>query len=373
MNHETFTCGNCEEITSVADKQQFDGQYLCPTCFDGATVICGHCGSRIWMRHEVGDTNIALCRSCYDSHYTNCDRCGRIIHNDSVYYTSDDDDDPLCLSCYEDSDDKGGSIADYSYKPSPIFYGEGTRYMGVELEIDGAGELAVKAQKILDIANEQGVLIYCKHDGSLDDGFEIVTHPMTLPYHQDTMPWAAIMGKAVSMGYRSHRARTCGLHVHVNRSTFGTMEQEQETVIARILYFVEKHWEELLKFSRRTQSQLEHWAARYGYKEQPREILDHAKKGYGGGRYSCINLQNYDTIEFRIFRGTLKHNTLIATLQMVNHICDVAVSLSDEGIKNLSWTTFVTGIQESVYPELVRYLKERRLYVNEPMETEEDA
>ena len=105
------------------------------------------------------------------------------------------------------------------------------------------------------------------------------------------------------MGYTSHQAGTCGLHIHVNRDAFGNTEGLQDVRIARILYFFEKNWEELLKFSRRTQSQLNQWAARYGYKDQPREILDHAKKGGEGGRYSCVNLQNRDTIEFRIFRG----------------------------------------------------------------------
>ena len=98
------------------------------------------------------------------------------------------------------------------------------------------------------------------------------------------------------------------------------------------------------------------------------EILNHAKKG-SGGRYSAVNLQNRDTIEFRIFRGTLKYNTLIATLQLVNKLCEVAVSLPDELLKPLAWTTFVSGIQE---PELIQYLKERRLYVNEPVQEEED-
>ena len=98
-------------------------------------------------------------------------------------------------------------------------------------------------------------------------------------------------------------------------------------------------------------------------------ILEHAKKGGGGGRYSSVNLQNRNTIEFRIFRGTLKQNTLIATLQLVNKLCEVAVSLPDELLKPLAWTTFVSGIQE---PELIQYLKERRLYVNEPVQGEED-
>ena len=100
------------------------------------------------------------------------------------------------------------------------------------------------------------------------------------------------------------------------------------------------------------------------------DILDHVKKGYHGGRYSCVNLENRSTIEFRMFRGTLKLNTLLATLQMVNRICDVALFMSDEEVEAMSWTTFVTGCTQ---PELVQYLKERRLYVNEPVSGEEEV
>ena len=80
-------------------------------------------------------------------------------------------------------------------------------------------------------------------------------------------------------------------------------------------------------------------------------------------------LCNTYTIEFRIFRGTLKLNTLLATLQMIHRICDVALYLSDDEMKAMTWSAFVSGCSE--YPELVQYLKERRLYVNEPVEMEE--
>lgn len=238
----------------------------------------------------------------------------------------------------------------------------------MELEIDGGGEDAHNATQLLNLANNTfESRIYCKHDSSLHDGFEIVTHPMTLDYHLRQMPWEALCKEAVSLGYTSHQARTCGLHIHVSRDAFGETEAQQDLCIARVLYFFEKHWEELLKFSRRTQRQLDQWAARYGFKEQPMEILDHAKTGYHSGRYTCVNLTNYATIEFRIFRGTLKYNTLAATLQLVDRICDMALHLSDDELKSMSWTTFVSGCQA---PELVRYLKERRLYVNEPVEME---
>ena len=71
-----------------------------------------------------------------------------------------------------------------------------------------------------------------------------------------------------------------------------------------------------------------------------------------------------------MFRGTLKYNTLMATLQLVDKICEVALCLSDEELKALSWTTFVSGCRSE---ELVQYLKERRLYVNEPVGAEEEV
>ena len=43
---------------------------------------------------------------------------------------------------------------------------------------------------------------------------------------------------------------------------------------------------------------------------------------------------------------------------------------NDEEVKAMSWTTFVTGCTQ---PELVQYLKERRLYVNEPVCGEEEV
>lgn len=100
------------------------------------------------------------------------------------------------------------------------------------------------------------------------------------------------------------------------------------------------------------------------------EILDYAKKGYHGGRYTCINLQNEETVEFRMFRGTLKPNTIFATLQLIDRVCDVALFMSDDEVKSIAWTSFVAGCQA---PELVRYLKERRLYINEPVEMEEES
>ena len=70
-----------------------------------------------------------------------------------------------------------------------------------------------------------------------------------------------------------------------------------------------------------------------------------------------------------MWRGTLKYNTLIATLQMVERLCKVALFNSEEELQNLSWWRFVSMVKEQ---ELITYLKERQLYINEPIECEEE-
>lgn len=359
-------CSHCGAEIHGDDYTLFDNEVLCPSCLERETIICAHCGDRIWSDENAGNSYIALCQDCYDDHYTTCERCESIIHRDNANYIGDY---AYCDDCYDRIKDH--SIHDYSYKPDPIFYGSGKRFFGVELEIDDGGRDDDNAQSLLDIVNLCDEKIYIKCDGSLDDGMEIVTHPMTLDYHKNQMPWQDIMDEAISLGYKSHKSGTCGLHVHVNRETFGDTREAQDDAISRVLYFVEHHWNELLKFSRRTEAQMNQWAARYGYKNSPKEILDHAKKDEKG-RYTCVNITNWNTVEFRMFRGTLKYNTLIATLELVNRICNLAVHSDDKRLAKISWSDFVMSLNESDCVELITYLKERRLYVNAPVQREED-
>lgn len=237
---ETFICSACGEAHPLEDRTVVDGQEFCRPCLEEETVVCHECGRRILRDDNAGDDTTPLCQNCYDRYYTNCTRCGALLELDRAYYLSDDADEeePLCHGCYALRTDPG-EIHSYYYKPDPIFYGEGGRYFGVELEIDGAGERSDRAWQLMNAANGNGLEhIYIKHDGSLEDGMEIVTHPMTLGYHLAEMPWGTVVAQAVRMGYTSHKACTCGLHVHVNRSAFGPSEEAQEAVIARILFFV---------------------------------------------------------------------------------------------------------------------------------------
>ena len=361
----SFVCEHCGQQYGAEDHILISGRHICRQCADEITVVCDCCGAAVFTEDSVTDGHRTLCNYCYENYFYRCTRCDRIIREGDAFF--DDEDNPYCESCYGRVE-SSSAIRDYYYRPDPVFHGAGIRYFGVELEIDGNGENRKHARQLLDIANADAENLYIKHDGSLDEGMELVTHPMTLDYHLNVMPWVEVLAKAVSLGYNSHRTTTCGLHVHISREAFGDTLLKQELAIARLLYFVEKFWPELLRFSRRTERQINRWAARYGMKLSPQEVMDSAKDSRMG-RYTAVNLTNDETIEIRIFRGTLKLNTLLATLQMVNAICDVALSLSDEDLQALSWHDFLNRIHE---PELIQYLKERNLYKNDPVTYEED-
>ena len=391
MKELKITCYECGAIIEGDGIEIGNGEHVCEECYDGYYVTCEHCGDigHIDNSHYVNDVIVCddcydrlytecsccdeagersamydtadglVCEYCYDEHYVECQQCGEMIHIDNSRY-DEHSEEYFCVGCYEERDN--GAINDYYYKPTPVFYGKNDAfYMGVELEIDGAGENGENAQRLIDIDDDTH--IYIKHDGSLNNGFEIVSHPATLEYHQNFIEWDNIMREALEMGYKSHDAETCGLHIHVSKKALGSDFTKQDESIAKILYFFEKHYNKFLKFSRRTESQLDRWATRYGIDdgETTCDILNKAKSTYN--RYRIINLQNAHTIEFRLFRGTLRYTTFIATLQLVRHICELCVETEAETIEAMQWEQFIETIKQSKnnYSELLEYLKIRKL------------
>ena len=134
-------------------------------------------------------------------------------------------------------------------------------------------------------------------------------------------------------------------------------------MIARIVHFVELHWNEILKFTRRTEENINRWAARYGISTKAKDTYKNAKDNRRG-RYVAVNLENDNTIEFRIFRGTLRYATFVSTLQLVYEICRFAIMLTDIELENMSWAEFVSKIDPDK-KELLQYLEDKKLVESE--------
>jgi formylmethanofuran dehydrogenase subunit E len=390
LNDYFVECAECGEIIHIEDAQEYEGRYYCNYCFEENYVMCyqcGHivpiddafyyetveeyycndcfndyfvrcdnCGEWIHESYAYSDDNITICRYCRENYFLICDGCRNYVHERDAHY-NEDSYSYYCDNCWEEIESENRVIYNYNYKPRPVFYGSDDKnalFLGVELEVDGGGENNDNAQEIVNIMDD---FIYIKYDGSLDDGFEIVSHPATLEYHRKEAYWDEALQELLRMGYKSHDAETCGLHVHLSRRAFGSSETEQDSNIMKLLYIFEKFWPQFVKFSRRTEAQLNRWAARYGLTDPLDELLDTAKYA---GRYHAINLQPYNTIEIRLFRGTLKYNTFIATLEFCQYLYDTVINSSIEELQQMTWRDFIKAIPED-YQELLIYLEERKL------------
>lgn len=356
FNDKFTLCEHCDERVEVDDAEYINGYYFCDSCVNNENVIvtCDRCGEYVLADNSHGDNNISVCDDCYNN-YERCSECDALIPSEAVYWS---DGLPVCRNCQSDS-----GIHDYNYKPISKFYGgtnENALFMGVELEVDKGDEINDCVSSVVRIANEHREHIYCKHDGSLDEGFEIVSHPMTLDYHIKSMPWNRIMKECISYDFKSHDAQTCGLHVHLNKKSFGATEDDRDISIMKLLFFIERFWNQVVKFSRRSKNRLS-YSKRYGLKEygtdSAKELFNRAKDE---DRYFAVNLNNSHTVEIRIFRGTLNYQTFIASLQLCQELVRIMKVIPLEELQNMHWNDFVAKL-DTQYKELHAYLKIRKL------------
>jgi len=337
-----------------------DEQIVCNDCLN-EYFQCSHCGEFYSHNHEwESDSELTVCDKCQEN-YVVCPDCSEIIHIDHAFYLHNE---YYCQNCYESriNDSLNEILEDYSYKPEPIFLGDCTDnlFLGIELEVD-CGNSILAASSILEHFHD----VYLKHDGSLETGFEIVSHPATLAYHKYELGWEDITNICSDHDMKSHDTRTCGLHCHVSRAFFGCDTDEQDLHIAKLILLINKFWEShIITFTRRNPIQLNRWAAKPSVtieeNDTEADIVDKVKNTRYAGRYQGINLQNVETVEFRMFRGTLKLNTLLATLQFVDCICRYAKAMKLSDFYTTDWSDLFVGKDEQ-YPELFVYLKEKEL------------
>ena len=354
------TCDNCGDVVAQDDLISIDGgrEYVCESCASSDYYQCDDCGEYISGRNLWLDRNLTICNEC-QWEYCTCYDCEDVIRCDDIHNINGYG---YCDNC---APNHGPIIRDYGYKPTPIFYGELSEwvkgYYGLELEIDNGYD---KREAACAIQEAGGDSIYLKHDGSLsDDGFEIVTHPATLEHHMHTMPWRDIIRAARDYDYTSHDAGTCGLHIHASRSLFGAIRAEQDLNIAKTILLIDFWWEQyIVPFSRRNYNQLNEWAKKPNAyimaSDSEFDAICKAKQSGEYDRYKAVNLKNRHTVEFRFFRGTLRRETILASIQFIDTLIKY---VSGVQLADLWDKTFNDVFGNTQYIELKDYLQKRKL------------
>ena len=57
---DNMHCAICHEPFDSNKLIEFDGQLLCPDCFERETVICRRCGERLWEDDNAGTETTPL-------------------------------------------------------------------------------------------------------------------------------------------------------------------------------------------------------------------------------------------------------------------------------------------------------------------------
>lgn len=344
LDDDETICDDCGRIVSLDDTYTTaNDRIICNDCYDDDYDSCDSCGS-VFRNDETSYIDgQRICDGCRDSYYSTCPHCDTIFHNDYGVY-DDETDATYCSEECLNTATGGMYFHDYGYKPYPNFHkcaGETvvSGYYGVELELELDG--ADRADTAKDITLTGKEFVYCKRDGSLDDGIEIVSHPATHTYHMTDI-WKRIIDTAVEDGMKSETS--CGLHIHASRTLFGEHPLSQELTIAKVLYCFERLWDNIVIFSRRESvSYIEDWARKSdtGIKgtDDNSTVRDKLRTNGPRGRYSAVNLCNSNTIEFRIFASTTDIEDLQGSIGFVHTLIMYCNTHTIKQCQLLTWDT----------------------------------
>jgi hypothetical protein len=262
-----------------------------------------------------------------------------------------------------------GLVHDYSYKPTPVFKHtqdefDNARsilqdtdnvmrkyrkipYLGFELEVECTdGRDAYREGANL---YEDSEIVYLKTDGSLNYGFEIVSHPLTLDWAMENFPWDSLK-MLEAKGFEAWTTDTAGIHVHVSRDGF-----ESESHQAKFVHFFIRNEVFLSWLAGRHSSR---WAK--FDPEHTKNIKDKLRRKRDSERYMAVNLLNSGTLEVRIFRASLKPERLQMNLQLVDAVVRYTERLSTlemvqgKGFSSESFMRWVNG--QPRYEQLNDYL-----------------
>lgn len=283
------TCSRCR-LPIVGEARYSDrGNLICDRHYGWPSYlyeVCDRC-DQVTQYPGLTESGRYVCRTCR-SLYVYCDGCDVLVLPG----------DGLCDACAEEQDyDLSDWCYDYSYKPEPVFRGDGPVYLGLELEVDICGSRRAAAEVAAD---HLGTLGYLKEDSSID-GFEVVTHPMSYRWAMDNFPWR-LLADLDRAGAEVHD--NTGIHIHVNRDGF-----QDPCHAFRWLKFIYRNEPQVTAIARRSSAE---WAE---FHPSGRERAKDAAKGdQDGPRHVAVNTTNFATFELRVFASSLDEQEVQAAL-----------------------------------------------------------
>jgi hypothetical protein len=253
--------------------------------------------------HNAYD-DYTICGSCVDG-YLYSDLRGFYVREDD-----EDEDELQNIREYHTSSECLGHIPSKYDKRTPRVL------LGLELEMEIKENYCrdERAGVLLESVRNYEHFDYalCENDGSLNNGFEMVTAYTGLDVHAEQLAFF----KNGLRGAISHDSDNCGLHVHICKADMSTLHGAK-----MILFINDQANQKLIKaIARRDDSSY----AKFKNKQGDRDWLKSAVgcetkrsqlRNLNHDRYEALNFKNDKTIEFRLFKGSLVYETIMSCLE----------------------------------------------------------
>jgi hypothetical protein len=332
------THGGSELSRSIWQSQLYKAFHNMLDIVQDEYIVCYDCGEIELRDHAI---YVAGCDDyvgeCCSSNY-------RWHENHDEYYHEDD------YPYDEDSDDgyyRGvyGYDYDVTEQLSPIYHGNEKRLMATEIEVERRNNCSEDIAE--DVSQTLRGFALCKHDGSLNNGFEIVTAPATITALKEG--WNKFCEANYSDQLSSWHTSTCGMHIHVDRKSLTPLE------IGKLLVFVNGRYNsQFMEAIAGRDSQ--QWSAK-----KYKGIKDALQRS---DKYEALATHKPRTIEFRIFRGNIAKQGIMRNIEFVDALCNfvrtVGMDKDTDTVNRLSYANFVeymnTSENKGSYPYLFSWL-----------------
>jgi hypothetical protein len=299
--------------------------------------------------HTAYDGDRIVCNSCFEEYYYH-DRSGQYVHQDDENYHENDDDDSIIGEYHSSADNLGKIPSLFDKRKSQIFLG-----LELEIEVNEDYSRSDKAEMILsnigvytDNQNDRYTYCLAEDDGSLNHGFELVTGYTGLDVHEKQLAYF----KKPIRGLRSHDTSTCGLHIHIDKHNV-TLNHATKM----ILFMNDSGNQKLIKTIARRSSnrfcKVLNKKADYSWLKSAKRSSDPLRQ-LNEDRYECLNFHNDNTIEFRLFKGTLKFESIMSCLEFTYATWFFC---KDNGYQDLNTDNFIQFICKPENRSDTKYLR----------------
>ena len=367
-----------------SDGEDLEGEY-CTLQYLNSFHSCYDCDSVFTEDYQEQNGSVCngrdvwCCEECVDENFAYCEVCDDRMHIDYSRY-SERQEMTYCRGCY---DNRERAVHSYDYVPHPLNFWSYNKKGGMSVTNSPSSKNRMN-RVFYGFENEVEVrdghdrddvayaikgsekFIYLKEDGSLSNGFEIVSHPMSFEafHHLD---WEDIF-----LQYRSDlkgfMPESTGMHVHMSKNAFTdnhllkfmSMIYEYKTfthfIAQRQYTSAYNRW---AKFKAGTLERVKHDMAKDIKSRKRHKSGVYTSSMRWGEKYSPVNISNRNTVEVRIFKANLEEVSFRKNVEFCDALYHFTFKTPHYGLKLNSFVKYMRD-ESKRYPNLNKFLDDRK-------------